>query len=94
MTPPGSSAAAGPWTVMLVLASAVSFVILCTVTVMHSRGLLAGSRGEDGPRGSERIARKRRVRRRSSQMNEFSRLKDEAGEDLSEDEELDAAVTV
>ena len=70
-------ASAGLLTTMLVTTGATACVVLCIVTAMHSRGVLAEC-GGGGDRHASRAmsAKKGRARRRSSQMNELSPLKE------------------
>ena len=72
------SMSADAYVTMLVLAAGVSFAVLCSVTVMHSQGFLEGAIFSDdkASRRANWTNRNRRVRRRSSQMNEFSQLKE------------------
>lgn len=71
-----SSSSSGPWVILLLVAGGASCTAICTVTVMHAQGIL-----QDGSRGivtNEKLPlRKGRVRRRSSQVNELTRLREQ-----------------
>ena len=73
-----SSSSSGPWVVLLLVAGSASCAAICAVTVMHTRGVLQEESRGIVTKDSVSL-RKRRTRRRSSQVNELTRLREQDG---------------